>query len=213
MTVTLVVIDAAHLLAAAGRCTGSGAARSASSFDLDKLLQGVLALLPAHAAPHVRWYDASNPGVATPAPRRRSGTDLEVVTTLLRGGRQRNIEALVLRDILSFLGLPSDESLRLYLVGDPRRHAVALESAADAGAEMVLVGVADGEPTPASRIWLRRPEVVGALRARRTGAQTRPPSTITGAYTAPDVRSTPVGVSVTRGSGARHPSAATRPLR
>ena len=210
---TLVVIDAAHLLAAAGRCTGSGSRRRSSGFDLDRLLTAVLALLPQNAAPHVRWYDASNPGLHTPAPQPRARTEVEVITTLLRGGRQRNIETLVLRDVLSVLGSLSDEPLRLYLLGDPRRHAVTMETASGAGVETILVGVADGEPTPANRIWLRRPDIVRAVRAPGRPDRPRSTATSTDAYTAPDVRSSPVGVSITRASGSPRPSAAGRPLR
>ena len=208
---SLVVIDAAHLFAAAGRCCGLGARRRSSGFDVDRLLAAILALLPQNAAPQVRWYDASNAGLRTPAPLGHAKALVEVVTTPLRGGRQRNVEALVLRDVLGVLASTTDRAMRLYLLGDPRRHAVTLETISDLGVEPTLIGVSDGEPTPAARIWLRRPEVVVAVRAER-GIQPSRTMSKSG-YTAPDVRSSPVRVTVNRASASAHPPAEGLPTR
>ena len=154
----LLVVDAAHLLAAAGRSVGSGARRHRAEFDVSRLLAEVLAVVPSDVR-RALWVDATHPGLRTPVPRAPEGVRLDVVTLPLVGGRQRHVEAVILRDVLL------DHSGSLWLVGDPRRHAVLVHTLEDSGREVTLVGISEGEPSPALRRWVRRAEVLASLRA------------------------------------------------
>lgn len=164
----LVLVDAGHLLAGVGRCLGVGAPRVSGRFDLSRLVDALLSVLPGAAVPRLRWYDGLLPGASTlDAPTR---DDVEAVALLVRGGRQRHVEAAVARDLLGeAVEHPGGTS---YLVGDPRRHAVALQAAERLGHHLCLIGVSDAERTPADRLWLRRPDLWPALRPE---ARPRPP--------------------------------------
>lgn len=154
-------VDAAHLYASAGRSLGLGAAGVRGSLDPDVLLREVVALVPAASRPPtLYWYDGRGSSVSPPTPGLRHGMQMRVLA--LRGGRQRLLEAALLRDVLFELAEPPAEKC-FYLLGDPRRHSLALESASAAGHDLVLVGVAHGETAPADRQWLRRPELQRAL--------------------------------------------------
>lgn len=179
------LVDAGHLLAAAGRCTGLGAPRRQGRFSLPCLLGRIVALLPeAERPPDVLWFDgaAGERGTDLEELLERRSVDLEEVP--VRGGRQRGLEALVLRAVLR----PDLRGRRLYLVADPRRHATAVLEARRAGSRVTFIGVAYGEASPASdRVWLRRAEVEACVvdptpsgTARRHGSGYRAPAVLRG---------------------------------
>jgi hypothetical protein len=161
----LVVVDAAHLYAAAARSLGLGAARRPGRFDPVVLVDLVLSLLPeAERAAEVVWLDGVRPGARSPElDRLRADERVRLQLVPVRAGRQRHVEALVVAEVLS----AGHRSAAVLLVGDPRRHAVALDLAAEAGIALRLVGTADGETSPAPRLWLRRGQLGPALLDRR----------------------------------------------
>jgi hypothetical protein len=117
----------------------------------------------------VRWYDGSVRGEVARETTDVQASGLAAVALLpVRGGRQADVVPAVMRDVMLAVAL---RVTPLYLVGDPRRHALAVQVALDAGATVQLIGVSDGERTPARRMWLRRPEVMRTLVA---GADRRP---------------------------------------
>lgn len=177
-----------------GRCAGLGPARTAGTFDTPTVLRQLQALVPSTwSLETIRWYDgAPFPEEPPELSALRSHPGVTLVVLPLRGGRQRHVEAAVLRDALDVVAHTGIE--RLYLAGDPRRHALTVQSARDSGCDIEIIGVSDGEQTPGDRIWLRRPEVLGALigsgRGRRTSAASR------GAYQSPGLHRTPVRLPV-----------------
>lgn len=191
MVSVLLMIDGGHVLSAAGRATGVGGRRCAGAFDVPKLISGLRALIPAAAdLVGTFWYDGVPPAGESRDLRevRERSPATTVVALPMRGGRQRHVEAAMLRDASDAV---SRQGVRcLYLAADPRRHSVTVQTVQDAGCDVVLMGVSDGERTPAERIWLRRPEVLRALSSEvRRPPGSRPASS---AYQRPDVHSSPV---------------------
>lgn len=183
----LVLIDAGHLLAAVGRALGVGAPRVAGRFDTSRLVDAVLSVLPPDGKPTVRWYDGVLPGAAKRvAPELVAREDVTVVELPVQGGRQRHVEGSVLRDVLA----PS-AAVPTHLVGDPRRHVLALDLAAEQGRPLTLIGVSDGERTPAPRLWLRRPDLWPALRPEERRTRPSPPRPGP-AYRRPEVSISPL---------------------
>lgn len=183
-------IDAAHLLAASGRSAGLGPGRVRGRFDVDELVRQVLALLPeAQRRATVHWYDAAGGGLRPVLPRPELQCLVPVLLPLV-GARQRHVEAALLRDVMLCLDDPLARPL--YLVGDPRRHALSLQLAREDGIALQLIGVAEGETTPAPRLWVRRRDVLRAVRDPRPRRRSAPMTTPQGGYQRPSLRTTPV---------------------
>ncbi len=190
MTRAQLLVDGGHVLAAAGRAIGSGASRTAGAFDLPRLVSAMRALIPTTVdLTQIVWYDGVPPnGEPRELHDLRERSAASVVALPMRGGRQRHIEAAVLRDALE--AVDRRDHRRLYLAADPRRHALAIQTVQESGCDVVLIGVSDGERTPAERIWLRRPDLLRAVaRDGGTRAALRPGAP---AYQRPAVLSSPV---------------------
>lgn len=156
VTRPVVLIDGGHLLAGVGRSLGLGPRRVDGRLDIVSLVGRVLRLLPDGPLAETHWFDGALPDRPTTDLARLEACErITVITSPVRGGRQRYLEAMVLRDALALAA----DGTRCYLVGDPRRHAVTLELFAAAGSPATIIGVAGGESTPAPRLWLRRADL------------------------------------------------------
>ena len=178
----LLVVDAAHVLACAGRALGAGARRRRDAWDLSALCVALQELTAgSQAALRVLWFDGSVGQVGwLPS---QPGVDVHLVP--VKGGRQRGLEVLALSVVLREAA-PGDV---VWLAGDPLRHRVLLAELTAQGTEARLVGISYGEPTPAEqRVWLRRDQVARCLLKVPAAVGVRPDSAVRPAYRRPSMR-------------------------